>query len=134
MLKRFLHFTEIINFVCPIIDILSFVKSEDNLVQFILYFEMMRFLFVFRFIRSLQCSIFDVIIGIVILIFSVEVNVNVIVAHDSHILFPHLSHCIFYVNHADFGSFIFYFWFFNLSGSCSFDFMLLLLSKAITHF
>lgn len=52
----------------------------------------------------LQCCIFNVIVSVVIFVLRRQVKVDVVVAHNRHVLFPDLSNRVFDKNDSDLGS------------------------------
>lgn len=51
----------------------------------------------------LQCSIFYVVVSIVVFVLCCQVQVNVVIAHNSHVLLPGLSNSVFDKDYPDLG-------------------------------
>lgn len=84
--------------------------------------------------RPLQSGLFDVIISIVILIFSIEVNINIVFAHDSNILLPNLSNSVFDIDHSYLCSLLLDQVFLHYPHTCPVKLQISLLIKAFIHF
>lgn len=82
----------------PIVNLLRFVESKNNLVYFILYFKVEWLLLIERLLIFLECSSFDIIESIVLLIILVDIEINIVLTHYCHVLLPYLCYWVFYVN------------------------------------
>ena len=131
-LGRCLYFCpDFVYFSYPVLDELRLVETEGDFVELVFYFEVIRFLQIFGRMSWWKLSVFDIVVGIVVLVFGIQVKVNVVLAHYCSVLLPHSSQGVLNVHHPYLRCLVFDL---RLLGDSMRDsFSLLLEGKALSH-